>query len=471
LYYFLENDTFVRRINGYGYIYSQLTKRNQLYSNAGLVFLQALSKAPQTFEEILLKISKYFPDTAKDNIANDLNVFLKLLKENYFIGEAKSIPVSENTKLSFTYKNIYPTTNQSNVGDNLKKILNQYPNIINAQLEITSICNERCIHCYIPHDQKTNILSYEAILNILKQLYECGTVSITLTGGEIFMHPDIFKIIEQVKKLDFSIVLLSNLTLLEKEHIKFIKEMNVGCIYASLYSIIESEHDYITQLNGSFKKTFNAINLCIENDIPVQISCPIMKTNYKNLDKLFFWGKKHNLKVQTDYLLMARYNCTTDNLDERINIDETKTVINYIIRHDSSYKKLISKEHKKRVDDEDLSEKYICHIGKDKICIGANGNIFPCPGWQAMVLGNIFTDKILDVWNTSEKLKWLRGIKRKDFSNCLNCKNIDYCSMCIGRNFNENNGDLYKMSEQYCKVAELNRILVEQLSKQDGIYS
>ena len=38
-------------------------------------------------------------------------------------------------------------------------------------------------------------------------------------------------------------------------------------------------HDFITTIKGSFLKTKAAIELLVQNDIPVQISCPVMKAN------------------------------------------------------------------------------------------------------------------------------------------------------------------------------------------------
>jgi radical SAM protein with 4Fe4S-binding SPASM domain len=394
----------------------------------------------------------------------DLEAFLLTLENELFIGSGKSLDECDKNRLFFSYTQNLSVDihgeNKKSAGDHLNEILNLSPQIVNAQIEITSICNERCIHCYIPHENKINVLPFNHILNIFNQLSECNTVSLTLTGGEIFTHPDFRSILQEARKHDFSIVLLTNLALLKTEDISFLKNINLGCIYVSLYSMIESEHDQITQINGSCRRTLDSIELCINNDIPIQISCPIMKTNYKNLDKLLLWGKENDIGVQTDFLLMGRYDCSTDNLKERLSLEETHTAIQYILEHDLSYQKLIVKE--KPVNDLNALEKYVCHIGKDKICIGSNGNIYPCPGWQSMILGNIFNDRIVDIWKSSEKLNFLRNIKKKEFPQCLDCENINYCSMCIGRNFNENNGNLYRIPKEYCDAAKLNRIMVEQ---------
>ena len=48
-------------------------------------------------------------------------------------------------------------------------------------------------------------------------------------------------------------------------------------VQVSLYSMNPNIHDEITQMKGGFEKIKNVILKLIENDILLQISCPIMK--------------------------------------------------------------------------------------------------------------------------------------------------------------------------------------------------
>jgi hypothetical protein len=37
--------------------------------------------------------------------------------------------------------------------------------------------------------------------------------------------------------------------------------------------------------------------------------------------------------------------------------------------------------------------------------------------------------------------------------------------MCIVRNYNESNGDMYNINEHYCKVAQITKQLVQNISE------
>ena len=64
------------------------------------------------------------------------------------------------------------------------------PLISNIQFELTSKCNERCIHCYIPNEKKNNGINMPTVKvkNIIDQLAEMGGLHVTFSGGEAFMQ-------------------------------------------------------------------------------------------------------------------------------------------------------------------------------------------------------------------------------------------------------------------------------------------
>ncbi|MBS0458443.1 MAG: radical SAM protein, partial [Proteobacteria bacterium] len=80
---------------------------------------------------------------------------------------------------------------------------------LGVQLDLTYRCNERCIHCYLDHDAHGEMTTAE-ILGLLDQLAAAGTFFLNISGGEIFMRPDLFEIVEYARKLQFSVKLKTN---------------------------------------------------------------------------------------------------------------------------------------------------------------------------------------------------------------------------------------------------------------------
>ncbi len=462
-----------------GYICSQLTKLDRTYNSIGSIFLNALSRTPLSVDDILKKIMPNFVEVSIDEVKVDLIEFLDdLLKEDYLTkGNNESECNANELLFSYNIKNRKITPNNflkskedlsifENTSEIFFKQFHKHPRIHNCQMELTNKCNERCVHCYIPHKIKNKILSTEIIFDVFEQLHEMGTLGITLSGGEALTHPDICKILCKARELDFSINLLTNLTLLNDEIVECLKEINPSLVQTSLYSMNPDEHDKITQLKGSHAKTLNALERLIKEEIPVQISCPTMRTNFHSYKKVLEWASEHRCKAQTDFIMMARTDFSTDNLDERLTLDETKLLIEDIINTDIDYCEYIE-EHPKEYDIEKEKERPLCGVGVDSICLAADGTYYPCSGWQGMPVGTV-KQRLKDVWENSPQLKMLRSIKKKSFPKCLKCEDKDFCAMCLVRNFNESGGDMMKINDHFCKVAKINKELVENKLKQKG---
>ena len=72
-----------------------------------------------------------------------------------------------------------------------------------CQLEITNKCNLICRHCYAqsgPRAKRLSELNTDEIFKLIDELDEMGTLSVFLTGGEVFTHPNSIEIINYANK-------------------------------------------------------------------------------------------------------------------------------------------------------------------------------------------------------------------------------------------------------------------------------
>jgi len=462
-------DTFIRQYDDVGYIYSKKDHGDRVFDSVGAVFLGALSRKPQTLQELIEKIYPQFINIEKETLTADVEEFYTLLEEDGFIVSGNSEMELDVKDKRFSYselelkiiKNDFtPIVKRSDVSTQffLENHFKDKPHLISLQIELTSRCNERCVHCYIPHENKLVDIDDDLFYNVLEQCKEMGLLDLTFSGGEPMLHPHFIDYLRKAKEYDFSINVLTNLTLLNDDIIKEMRANRLSSVQVSLYSMKPDVHDAITMQKGSFYKTHDAILKLIENDIPLQISCPAMKQNKNDFIDVLKWANKHNVRAKTDYIMMARYDGTIDNLDNRLSIDEVGTVINQIMEYDADYELSVENADfdvmQKRCDSEDI----VCGICVSSICMIANGNVYPCSGWQNRILGSLKTQTLKDIWKNSKEVIFLRNIRKKDFPECQKCEDRLFCSMCMVRNANENaEGDPFKINMHFCKVSALNK--------------
>lgn len=456
---------------------------DKIVSQSGAVFLSALGRKPQNLEDIVNKINIQFINVDIETIKNDARGFYSILEQDGFIVSGESSKECDEKDLGFSYRNLkpkngindsYPTKGpEKTTQEFLDEYFKDTRQLISLHIEITSKCNERCVHCYIPHDKKVNHINTELFFSILEQCKEMKVLHLTLTGGEPMLHKSFIDFLKKCKEYNMSVNVLSNLTLLSDEILEEMKENRLLSVQASLYSMDSEIHDAITQTKGSFEITKNAILKLKENDVPLQISCPIMKQNRNCYKDVLKWAEIHNLHVGCDYIIIARCDNTTQNLGSRLSIDDIKKVIQERIVGQPKYSDLMIKESekKKNITPDDI----VCSVCHSSICIAENGNVYPCAGWQGYVVGNVNEKSLEDIWNNSKDVQYLRGLRRRDFPKCNECFEKDYCTMCMVRNANEHPlGNPLAVNEYFCSIAKLNKEMIlnrKNIIKEVGVES
>jgi radical SAM protein with 4Fe4S-binding SPASM domain len=481
MYFKQKSNVIFRNYGSFGYItdnrnfgYKQANDDgndigDKIVSQSGAVFLSVLDRKPQTLDCLVKKISMQFTDVDIETIKIDAREFYFLLELEGFVVSGETLQECNEKDLSFSYKKVEPKSKKEDCSPNrcfetsTQEFFDEYfeseSQLTNLHIEITSECNERCVHCYIPHENKVNNIEPDLFYNILDQCIKMNLLHLTLSGGEPMMHKNFIDFLNKCNEYNFSVNVLSNLTLLNKTIIEEMKRNALLSVQVSLYSMDADIHDAITQVKGSFEKTKNAILRLRENDIPLQISCPIMKQNIYCYNDVIEWGKAHNINVGSDYVIIARYNHTTQNLSNRLSINDVKEVINQRIFNEPQYLEVMEKEaeQKKNMNPDD----FVCSVCHSSICIAENGNVYPCAGWQDYVVGNVNETSLNDIWNNSTKVQYLRSLHRRDFPKCIQCTEKEFCTMCMVRNANEHPlGDPLAVNEYFCNIAKLNKKMV-----------
>lgn len=477
-----SKDTFIRLSGNQGYITNQVTCWDRTYNETGAEFLATLSRTTKDIDSIIDKelLPQYY-GVSRDDLLSDYLEFIDSLERNLFVFTGETAEEIDSKDLGFSYSRGNMKTQVDDftqptheIVENNTQELNlethqKNPQLLNLHFELTSACNERCIHCYIPNLKKSKGkgMPIEKVKSLIDEFAEMGGLHVTLSGGEALLHPKMLEAMEYCREKDMIITILSNLIALRDEQIKRIKAANVSLIQTSLYSMNPAHHDMITTIPGSFEKTKTALEKLIAADIPLQISCPVMKANKDDYKEVLLYAKSLNVKAQTDYIMMARSDLDTDNLANRMSISETEKLLRELIEYNVDYREHALEHLSDNNNEEEFNlDRYrnqpLCGAATDSCCVAENGDVYPCSGWQAFVLGNVNEQSLVEIWNNSENAKKLRKITQADFPKCLSCEAREYCSRCLVRSFNECDGDMFELPKHFCDVAFLNKKLVEE---------
>ena len=152
---------------------------------------------------------------------------------------------------------------------------------LGVQLDVTYRCNERCVHCYLDHDDHGEMTTAE-IKDLLDQLAEAGVFYLSLSGGEVFMRMDFFRILEYARSLLFCVRVKTNAFMIREKEADRLRELGLDAVQVSIYSHRAEVHDAITKLPGSLKRSLAGIRLLRERGIKTTIANVLMRQNLQD---------------------------------------------------------------------------------------------------------------------------------------------------------------------------------------------
>jgi len=471
----LARQTFVRQYDEFTYLFGKVTAFDQIFRNAA-PFLKHLTRQPREWDAVVDDIVSEYVDASREQIAADFAEFVKPLIESKVVLTGETSAELDENEPFFTYdcedpktlknEKVYSYEEHNQLPATIiEKHFAEHPTLFSLQLDITQACTERCRHCYVP-EYNPLFLPYEKICEIVDEFREMGGLHISLSGGECMMHEDIVRIIKAIRERDCTVSCLSNLTVCTDEIIRALVEAD-ATVQVSLYSMSPAIHDEVTRRKGSWLETTNAILRLRAANIPVRISCPCLQINYKGYPDVIKFAESLKMSAQTDFIIMGKSDCDCSNLCNRLNLEQTKELLEDVILKavpmNSEYFSPGKKSH--MLSPEDWKKQKACGACVNSMCLNANGEYYPCPGFAGVPLGNCYRDSLKDVWLNSAATRRIRSITKAAFVGCAECKDRDYCSTCLCRNFNET-GDMFKPAEHFCKVAALNHQVVDEKQRQ-----
>jgi radical SAM protein with 4Fe4S-binding SPASM domain len=184
----------------------------------------------------------------------------------------------------------------------------QHPFIL--ELEITQRCNLRCVHCYAEASAARDLpeLTLAQVCTILDQARGVGMRELSLTGGEVLLHPDFIAILDAGLERGFNLRFVTNASLLDDALLAAIQARPVKLITISLDAVDAATHEAIRG-PGCHAATLAAIERLREAGQRLSIITAFSKRNLPAFDALFAYCCAHRFDWQVQ-MTSAKGRCT-----------------------------------------------------------------------------------------------------------------------------------------------------------------
>ncbi|HEX6924452.1 MAG TPA: GTP 3',8-cyclase MoaA [Longimicrobiaceae bacterium] len=151
------------------------------------------------------------------------------------------------------------------------------------RISVTDKCNLRCVYCMpeegLPWLRREDLLTFEEITEIVREMAQMGLRRLRITGGEPLVRRDLPRLIELLREIPgIEDIALSTNAVLLADQAAALREAGVDRINASLDSLRPERVDAIARRAGSAEKIFAGLRAAeAVGFAPIKVNCVVMR--------------------------------------------------------------------------------------------------------------------------------------------------------------------------------------------------
>ena len=304
-----------------------------------------------------------------------------------------------------------------------------------SEVALTYRCNLKCQFCYAGCNCTTNPvgsdreMSGEEIKQVLATIFRRAKVpSVSFTGGEPTLHPQLPEFVAYAKSLGLRVNLISNGTRINAELARRLADAGLDSAQISLEGVTAAVHDQVTAVKHSFPKTVAAVQHLKDAGIRTHTNTTINRVNLMECREMPRFVKEvlgnerfsMNLIIPTgsaalNELLIVRYHELGTHL-EAIQEASQRQGVEFMWYSPTPMCMFNPVSH-------GFGNKG-CSACDGLLSVCANGDVIPCASYDESV-GNLLREDFGDIWQ-SQRARQFRT-KFWAHSKCQNCDQLPIC--------------------------------------------
>jgi len=316
---------------------------------------------------------------------------------------------------------------------------------IECDINVTNLCNLDCRHCNVAATKNAaGDLTTAEWKRLIDELASMKVFKLTLGGGEPFMRPDIFEIIEHIFSYHFRLHINTNGTLIDRKTARFLKRFDrIDCVQVSVEGSSAKFHEKIRP-EGSFEPAVRGISFLKNAGVPVITYTVVNRHNRNDIEKIVTLGKKLGADSAAFTDLLPVGNAYGNYPDLALSVAQRLALSKSLRRLRRKYGGFICgplvktedffggfasppRDHTGALDKCITS----CGGGFDECAVRPDGWVIPCARMWEYTIGNVREKSFREIWNRAGKMRDFRRRRAAavgGIPECAGCRYIPFCS-------------------------------------------
>ncbi|PIE33923.1 radical SAM/SPASM domain-containing protein [candidate division KSB3 bacterium] len=305
-----------------------------------------------------------------------------------------------------------------------------------SEIAITYCCNLKCAFCYAgsgctqnPTGSDEEMRAEEVKKVLWKIFHQAQVPSVSFTGGEPTLVPELPELIRYAKNLGMRVNLITNGTMITQEMAENLADHGLDSAQVSLEGVSAATHDSLVGFPGAYSKTLAAVKHLKTAGIITHTNTTISRANQDEC-------------VQFPQFVKDRLNCDTFSMNLIIPAGSGAVHDDLIVPYSEIgglLKRILDASKEQNVEFMWYSPVPMCMFNTivyglgNKGCsacdgllsVGANGDVLPCASYDDSV-GNLLHEDFWDIWQSRTAIRYRQ--KKLAHEICQECEHFAVCN-------------------------------------------
>lgn len=433
--YFIRNPCVsIRKLDGDGAVlYLADSGKERVLNSTGFFVWQSLDGSLST-GDIINAITEIFDAAVHSQVTADVCEFLQVVAAESFILPQQTRSTATEKHHEFISFNDAPKS---------------------LDLSLTGKCNLKCAYCFYNNEMTSRSdLDQEVWLSFFDELGRLAVRDVNLSGGEVFLRPDLWELIDGLiaNRMRYSIT--TNGTLITEKTLQAFtqgkRRIRLNSIQVSIDGSCAAVHDK-SRGNGSFKKAVRGLRLLKEADLPVTVRVTINRHNVQDLVNI--------ARLLLDDICIGHFGtndampmgsgCANQpdiSLTPQQQIQAMHSLAGLANKYNgrvvatagplAKWRSYQEMEHARKTGEKPtrwlMGYLTSCGCVFNKLSVHHDGIITPCNMLTQLELGKINVNSLRKIWRNHPTLKALKDRRTIPMTHVQGCENCEWNAFCNG---------------------------------------
>jgi len=292
---------------------------------------------------------------------------------------------------------------------------------IRLHVLVADRCNHRCGHCYQVQGEDGE-MSLREILAIIDRFRRQGGLVLSVSGGEATLRADLVDILRYARDAGLATILYTNAYLVDDSLADSLASCDLWRVDVSLYSDVETAHDQLTGISGSWRRTVAGIRRLAGRGIRVQLKTPLttaaVGTTFERMAAL---ASSLGCTLQVFDQISAGEDGGLAPLEQKLPPAEVAAFAGGDPALDCEAETGL---------DSALLDRAPCTIASSALTVRSNGALTPCTHVPVEIANLTDGGELEGVLRASEVVGFLRALTWRNVHGCRDCDLLSACGRC-----------------------------------------